>query len=229
MLGFFLVCFLFCFFYAEGIFSWLMHPLMKALQKYHLSPEVIYTAPYDVLTTYGEIAVWGALFLSIPYGEWHVWRFLSPGLLQKEKKFCRTLLLIVPIFFTLGSLFCYFFVLPLTYDFLIHFSMSSTFPIIRFLPTVKQGLATTIQLIFFFGLCFQLPLFMVILAHIGLGSAVLFAQKRRFVVVGIFILAALLTPPDVLSQIMLAFPLLALYELSILFVKMKEKKTHARH
>ena len=224
------IVFAFFIFFAVGgyfsthIFQWLAMPLVTALKNQGLPVEMIYTNLTEAFSTYIETAFFAALLLTFPYLEWHLWRFASPGLLPKEKKGLRPILLAAPLLFIAGALLCYTLVIPNIWQFFIQFSnQPQPDMLIRLLAKMDAYLHTTMKLIFTFGLCFQLPLIMVLLSHIGLGSAASFSRKRRFVVVGIFLLAAILTPPDVLSQIMLALPLWGLYEISIILLKLKER------
>lgn len=222
---FFLISFGLCFSYASALFSWLAQPLDTVLFNHHSTQLWVYTNLSGVLTTHVEIGFFGALCLTIPYIEWQAWQFISPGLLTHEKSFCRLLFLLCPFLFLLGAFFCYHYVMPMTWDFFIAFAESSDLKL-QFLPLMNDYLHTSMKFIFAFGLCFQLPLIMVFLSYLGIGSAASFSSIRRFVIVGIFILAAALTPPDVLSQILLALPLWGLYEVSILLIKLKEKRAN---
>jgi sec-independent protein translocase protein TatC len=229
ILAFFFISFVFCFSYADWLFKILAYPLEVVLARHHFLQEWLYTNLAGVLTSYVDIAFFGALCLTVPYTKWQMWQFIAPGLLKGEKSFCRLLFLMAPLLFFLGGFFCYYYVMPKTWEFFIAFGESSTLTL-RLFPMMDQYLALSMKFILAFGLCFQLPLLMVLLAHLGLGTADSFGRIRRFVIVGIFIVAALLTPPDVLSQILLALPLWGLYEVSIILIKLKEKKSnHARH
>jgi sec-independent protein translocase protein TatC len=225
----FLVLFCICFQKSSEIFLWLAGPLQSALTNQGLAPEIIYTHLTEAFNTYMSVAFFASFFLVFPYIEWHVWRFVSPGLFREEKKHMIPFLLLFPCLFLLGGLFCYYYVIPHVWAFFIQFSTTSqeTFSI-RLLAQMDDYLDIVMKFIFAFGLCFQLPLIMVLLAHIGIGNAALFRRQRRFVIVGIFLVAAFLTPPDVLSQIMLALPLWGLYEASIIVIGIKEQRnTHA--
>jgi sec-independent protein translocase protein TatC len=222
----FLVLFCICFHQATSIFSWLSVPLQEALCHQGLAPEMIYTHLGEAFSTYMSVAFFASLFFIFPYLEWHLWRFVSPGLLNQEKKHLAPFLLLFPCLFLMGGLFCYYYVIPHVWTFFVQFSTAPQETLsIRLLAQMDGYLEITMKFIFAFGLCFQLPLIMLLLAHIGAGNAALFARQRRFVIVGIFLVAAFLTPPDVLSQIMLALPLWALYELSIIVIKIKEQRT----
>ena len=219
--------FFFCFYCSKEIFLVLAMPLKDTLKAQGLVPAMIYTNPLEAFSTYMDVAFFGALFLVFPYLEWEIWCFMSPGLLKKEKKNWGPFLVLFPCLFIMGGFFAYWIIIPTVWNFFIQFSAPTSEEFsIRLLAQMGEYLAITMKFIFTFGLCFQLPLIMLLLAHIGFGSAAFFAEKRRFIVLGIFFAAALLTPPDVLSQIMLALPLWALYELSIVVIKLKEKSNY---
>ena len=209
------------FFWGESIFQWLAAPLFETLTHHNLPPELVYTHLAEAFSTYVQVSFFAALLLIFPYMEWEIWQFMAPGLLKQERANTKPLLMAAPLLFILGASLCYYYVIPNVWGFFIQFSSPDS---IRLLPQMESYLSLTMKFIFSFGLCFQLPLIMLLLAHIGIGNSAFFAKQRRFVIVGIFVVAAILTPPDVLSQVMLALPLLGLYELSILLMKIKEKK-----
>lgn len=224
-MGVFLCLFCLCFYFSETLFTWLARPLEDLLKYHNLPIEVIYTHLTEAFGVYVQVAFFGTLMLSFPYLEWHIWCFTAPGLLPKEKKSLPFFLWACPLLFIMGAGLCYYYVLPHVLAFFIQFSTDATSSItIRLMAQMEGYLSLVMKFIFTFGLCFQLPLIMLLLAHLGIGSASFYTQKRRFVIVGIFIGAAFLTPPDVLSQLMLALPLWGLYELAIIVIKLQGKR-----
>ncbi len=206
-----------CFFVAGPIFDILVHPYRDAV-----APEtvkLIYTAPQEFFFTQLSLAFFGALFLGFPYLAVEIYGFVAPGLYKKERRAFIPYLIATPIFFLLGAGMVYFAVLPMALRFF--HSMETTE--ISMLVKVSEYLGLAMTLIIAFGVCFQLPVVLTLLARIELVTSGGLKKGRRYAIVGILSVAAFITPPDPISQIGLALPLYLLYEVSILSVRWIER------
>ena len=220
------IMFVICFAVADQIFNVLLQPLAWASGE---NPNLIYTAPQEYFFTQLKIALFGGFFLAFPVIAVQLYAFVAPGLYKNERAAFRPYLFATPILFTLGSALLYFIVLPLALGFFL--SLEQTGPDvanIALLPRVSDYLSFVMTLILAFGICFQLPVILTLLAQIGTVSSEGLKKWRRYAIVAAFAAAAVLTPPDLVSQFGLALPTLVLYEISILSVRIVEKRQAAR-
>ncbi|MGV3492167.1 MAG: twin-arginine translocase subunit TatC [Devosia sp.] len=207
-----------CFFFSGTIFDILVQPYRNAV--YPEPVELIYTAPQEFFFTQLSLAFFGALFLGFPYLATEIYGFVAPGLYKKERRAFIPYLVATPIFFVLGAAMVYFAVLPMAMHF---FAMMQTEEI-QMLVKVSEYLGLAMTLIIAFGICFQLPVILTLLAQIDLIGSATLKKGRRYAIVAILVFAAFITPPDPISQIGLALPMYLLYELSIWSVGWIEKR-----
>lgn len=217
--------------FAEEIYRFLVHPLAEAY-----GPEkgrLIYTSLTEAFITYIKLACFGGVVVAFPVLAWQVYAFIAPGLYHKEKRVVLPYLVVSPTLFILGAALAYYFVFPLAWKFFLSFEappVEGSLPI-QMEARVSDYLSLVTQFILGFGLAFQLPVLLTLLARAGLIETAMLKGKRRYAIVLIFFASAVLTPPDIMSQICLALPLILLYELSILACGHIERQryTHARH
>ena len=220
--------FLLCYAFSEQIYQFLVHPLQVAYGD-QTGRRMIYTGLTEAFFTYLKVAMWGGVMLGFPVIATQVWMFIAPGLYKQEKQAFLPFLMATPVLFFMGAALCYYIVFPLAFHFFLSFESAGSngeMPI-ELEARVSEYLDLVMKMVFAFGLCFQLPVALTLMGRVGiLGSAGLI-RNRRYAIVGVFVLAAIVTPPDVISQISLAVPILILYEISIIAVKMVEKKRRA--
>tara|TARA_A100001011_G_C14118377_1_gene760097 strand:+ start:38 stop:805 length:768 start_codon:yes stop_codon:yes gene_type:complete len=227
---FFLIFFfLISYYFSEEIYRYLVKPYSDAVTESGLDRRLIFTALHEAFITYLKVAFFAAFFITSPIFLSQIWKFIAPGLYKNEKKALLPYLVATPVLFILGGLLVYYLIMPLAIKFFLSFESPGnvgSIPI-QLEAKVNEYLSLIMRLIFAFGISFQLPVVLSLLARVGIVDSEYLKARRKYVVVIIFTIAAILTPPDPITQIGLALPLLILYELSILTVKFIEKKQNA--
>ncbi|MFN3913231.1 twin-arginine translocase subunit TatC, partial [Hyphomonas sp.] len=217
------------FFFAGDIYLLLIKPFAVVAEDIRGTPlEFIFTAPMEFFFAQLKIAVFTGLFVAFPVIAWQVYAFVAPGLYKSERGAFWPYLILAPVLFALGAAFVYFIMLPMLARFTVSMEqIEAAGTTIRLLPKVADYLALVMALMLAFGLSFQLPLVLTLLARIGIVTASMLASGRKYAIVAILAFAAVFTPPDPMSQILLAAPVYLLYEISIFCVKLIEKKANA--
>ena len=223
---FLFVFFILCYFFSEYLYGFLVEPFSNAVRDDGTERRLIFTALQETFLTYLKVSFFAAFFVTCPFILIQLWKFIAPGLYKHEKKAIAPYLFLTPILFFLGGVLVYYLIMPLAIKFFLSFESTGThtnLPI-QLEAKVNEYLSLIMKLIFAFGLSFQLPVVLSLLARVGVIDSKFLKERRKYVVVIIFAAAALLTPPDPITQIGLAIPLLILYELSIFSVNIIEKK-----
>lgn len=228
-----IVAFLVCFYFAENIFEFLTQPLADVLiERQGSGPErrLIFTDLTEVFFTYVKVAFFAGAFVCVPVFLVQIWLFVAPGLYENEKGAIAPFLIATPILFFIGGSLVYYVIFPLASEFFIGFEKQATTGTlaIELETKVDQYLSLIMKLIFAFGLCFELPVLMTLLAKVGIATSAGMAAKRKYAIVGVFVVAAVFTPPDPISQLLLAIPIILLYEISIVLARLVEKKRTER-
>ena len=223
---FLIIFFAGCYFFAEHLYGFLVEPFANAVKNDGSDRRLIFTALQETFLTYLKVSFFTAFFVTCPFILMQIWKFIAPGLYKHEKIAILPYLILTPILFFLGGMLVYYLIMPLAIKFFLSFEstgLSTNLPI-QLEAKVNEYLSLVMKLIFAFGISFQLPVFLTLLGKVGFITSEYLKNRRKYVVIIIFSIAALLTPPDPVTQIGLALPLLLLYEISIYTVKLVEKK-----
>ena len=233
--GYIIIAFGVAFYFADFIYNFLAQPFVDVARSYGKEPTMIFTGLQDKFFVNIRLSFYVALCVTFPMVAMQIWKFVAPGLYNNEKRAFLPFLLATPILFTLGAAMAYYIVIPRAWGFFMSFEVGIAPEVagaladeaalqIQSLPAVKEYLSLTILLMFAFALSFQLPVLLLLLARAGLLTADGLASKRRYSILGAFVFAMFMTPPDPISQVLLALPIIALYEVSILIIRLTIKQ-----
>jgi len=224
-----LVAFVVCFYFAEDIYAFLTRPLADAMGG-DPGRRMIYTGLHEAFFTYLKVSLFAAFLLAFPLIANQVWKFVAPGLYRNEKRAFLPFLIATPVLFMMGAALVYYFVFPMAWQFFLSFETApgdGVLPI-QLEAKVNEYLSLVMLLMFAFGLSFQLPVLLLLLARAGMVTADWLAGRRKYAIVTVFVMAAVLTPPDPFTQIGLGLSIMALYEVSIWLIRLGERKRRAR-
>lgn len=210
----FVLAFVFGWIISNSVEAFLSAPLMSVWN----DAALLYAEITDGLMIQFSLATLVALIITVPVLLWNIWAYIAPGLHKNEKQFLIPIFVISPLLFIAGAAFAFYILFPFVFKFFLEINESASVPVVL-LPSIKGYLAFSIGLLKVFGLAFQLPLILIGLNRVGLLSKEAAIKSRRYVIIGVFVLAAMLTPPDILSQILLAVPMLLLFEISLFFMR----------
>ncbi len=221
----FIVAFFVCFAVHREIYNFLIEPLAQIMDRVGGSKRMIYTALTEAFFTYVKVAAFAAIIVTFPVFATQLWMFVAPGLYKNEKKAFLPFLVISPILFVIGGAMVYYLVMPMAWEFLLGFQTTRAETVLPIELEAKVGeyLGLVMKLILAFGFSFQMPVALTLMARVGLVRSTSLAKARKYAVVGVFVMAAVITPPDVISQLLLALPMLVLYEISIIAARSVEK------
>jgi len=228
----FFVCFVVAYIFAEDIYAFLVRPLAKIYEERGVeNPRMIYTALTEAFFTYLKVSFYAALFVSFPVIATQLYKFAAPGLYRTERRAFLPFLVATPVLFALGATLVYAFIFPLAWSFFLSFQTAGvdTGLAIELEAKVNEYLSLVLKLMFAFGLAFQLPVAITLLARAGLTTAAALRKRRKYAVVIAFVGAALLTPPDLISQVGLGIPIIVLFEISILLAAAMERRYAREH
>lgn len=211
------VAFAITYFFKEKIFAFLMQPFIEVMPA---SSSFIFTAVTEAFLTYFKISLVAALFLAAPVILYEVWMFVAPGLYENEKRYVIPFIAFGSTFFTIGGLFCYYVVLPYIYRFFVSYAGPSITP----MPSLKEYMNLSLKMLIIFGFIFQMPLVAYYLSKAGIIKYQMLRKKRRYAILGIVVVSAVITPPEVTSQLLMAVPMYGLFEISVLIARVFGKK-----
>ncbi len=222
----FIVAFVVCYHFAPKIYEFLAAPLAHAMEARGEKPQLIYTALFEAFFTYVKVAAFAAAFVSFPVVAGQLWLFVAPGLYKREKRAMLPFLVVTPILFFAGGALAYYVFFPVAWKFFLSFQTTGTGTDvqIQLMAKVSDYLNVVMKLIFAFGLSFELPVLLTLLGRVGIISSAGLKKYRRYSYVGCFILAAVMAPPDVPSQCLMAGLLMLLFEISVFSVRIVEPK-----
>lgn len=210
----------FCYAFVQDIYSFLVQPLANAMGPGD-TQRLIYTNLTEAFFTYLKIAFFGGAFLTFPVLATQIWAFIAPGLYGAERRVVLPYLVATPVLFVAGAALVYYLIMPMAWQFFLGFQSTGaeTALPIQLEARVGEYLNLVMVLMFAFGMCFQLPIILSLMARAGMVNADMLVKRRRYAIVGFFIIGALLTPPDIISQVGLAGALIVLYEISIIMIR----------
>ena len=211
------VAFIVAYSFKEKIFHFLMQPFIKVMPA---GSSFIFTSITEAFITYFKVSLVAALFLAAPIILYEVWMFMAPGLYEKEKKYIAPFIIFGSFFFVGGALFCYYVTMPVVYHFFVSYAGTMIIP----MPSLKEYMNLTLKMLIIFGLIFQMPLVAYYLAKAGIINYRGLAKKRRYAILGIAVLSAIITPPEVSSQLLMALPMYGLFELSVVIARVFGRK-----
>ena len=217
-----LAAFAVCFYFSEQIFAFLVVPLKEAFGDGN--GRLVYTKLYEAFFVQVKVAMFAAFCVAFPIIANQLWAFVAPGLYRKEKRALLPFILATPVLFTAGAALAYYVVMPTAFHFFLQFQGESAGLQVEALPSTDAYLSLVMQFILAFGISFLLPVLLMLLNRAGIVSRAQLISVRRYMIVAAFIVAAVLTPPDVVSQLMLAIPLILLYEISILAIWITDRR-----
>ncbi|MBU1196303.1 MAG: twin-arginine translocase subunit TatC [Proteobacteria bacterium] len=208
------ICFFVAYFFKEKLFNFLIAPLVEAMGSQE-NARIIFTGLPEAFFTYLKVSLLAGIAISTPIIFYEFWMFVSPGLYREEKKYVLPIVILSVLFFSLGASFGYFIVFPYGFQFFLGFSTDT----IQAMPSMKEYLSFASKMLLAFGFAFELPLVLTFMARMGIVTVPFLQKNRKYATLLFFIGAAIITPPDVVTQIMMAIPLMVLYELSIIGAK----------
>ncbi|MXV36093.1 MULTISPECIES: twin-arginine translocase subunit TatC [unclassified Saccharibacter] len=222
----FIIAFGICYHFSGEIYRFLAAPLAEIMRQKNEQPHLIYTALYEAFFTYLRVAVFGAIFLSFPMIAIQAWIFIAPGLYRDEKRAFAPFLVATPVLFLLGAALAYYLVFPMAWKFFLSFQQTggASDMGIQLQARVSEYLDLVTKMILAFGTCFELPVVLTLLVRVGLVQTAQLRRVRRYAYVGAFAVSAVIAPPDAITMLSLAIPLVILYEISILAARLVEPR-----
>lgn len=222
-----LVAFGVAFYFADRIFAFLVQPLVKAFGGAE-GGRLIYTKLYEAFFVEIKVAMFTAFFFAFPVIANQIWLFVAPGLYKQEKRAFLPFLIATPVLFMMGAALAYYVVMPTVFTFLLSFQTNAAGIPQEALPAMNDYLSFVMNLIFAFGFCFLLPVLLMLLARAGIVNVTQLRAFRRYAIVAAFVIAAVITPPDAVSQLLLALPMIVLYELAIIGIVITDRRAKRR-